>query len=166
MLSPSARYAVAAIPVGLATVFVPDHSPRALIAFLLAHSVFGILLFAFSGPHRGGVPRYFGFVVGLITGSGALIVVVLDSSAADWASLAAITWSVAWIIHWFLNRPTATEQFLAHRDLMIQLAAAGLLTIVLALSFGDPIASTGFAGVYLVISGLHLGIVAASPRVG
>jgi hypothetical protein len=166
VLSPSARYAVAAIPVGLATVFVPDHSPRALIVFLLAHSVFGILLLAFSGAHRDWVPRNFGFLVGLITGSGALIVLILDSSAADLASLAAIIWSVAWIIHWFLNRPTATRQFLAPRDLMIQLAAAGMLILALALSFGDPIASTGFAGVYLVISGFHLGIVAASPRVG
>lgn len=166
MLSPSARYAIAAIPVGLATVFVPDHSPRALIFFLLAHSVLGLLLAGLSQGYRYWIPKYFGYILGLVIASGALVIVILDSSAADLASLAAIVWSVAWIIHWFLTGRAVTGQFLVRRDLLIQLAAAGLLTISLAFSFGDPIASTGFAGVYLVISGLHHAIVAASPKVG
>ena len=166
MLSPTVRYAAAALPIGLATVFVPDHSPRALVVFLVAHSALGLTLFVLSRGLKIPALRVFGFMAGLLVGLAALVAVIIDSTAANLASLAALLWGSIWISHWYLNGRSSATPFLSRPDLLIQVVAAASLTVALALSFGDPIASTGFVGVYLVVSGLHLGIVAASPRVG
>ncbi|MEY3028928.1 MAG: hypothetical protein RL198_325, partial [Actinomycetota bacterium] len=58
------------------------------------------------------------------------------------------------------------SQLLVARDLLIQVVMLLGLLLALVVSFADPIASTGFIGVYLVATGLHLAIVAASPKVG
>jgi hypothetical protein len=166
VLSSPARFALAAIPIGLATVFIPDHSPRALALFLVAHSAFGGLLFAIRIGSRMPALHTFGYATGGFAGLIALLVVINDSSAAQFASITAIAWSLLWATHWLLLGRARPPQILLRRDLLIQIVGALALAILLALSFGDPIASTGFVGLYLVSSGLHLAIVAASPKVG
>lgn len=166
MLSPLTRFALAAIPVGLATVFIPDHSPRALALFLVAHSAIGMLLFLIAA--KGGVRSFevFGYAGGGLIALGIFIVVLNDPSAAQLSSVAAIAWGLNWTIHWLVLPRTNAAKYLVRRDALIQQVAALALTAALVFSFADPIASTGFVGIYLVASGLHLAIVAASPKVG
>lgn len=166
MLSPAARYAVAALPIGLATVFIPDHSPRALVFFLLSHSIIGLALFALNPTVRASLRGLFGYAAGTAVSLVGAALVALFPPGVELASLVAIIWSLIWLTHWWIFRSPLLQTLIGQRDRLIQLAITGLVTVALVLSFGDPVASSGFAGVYLFAAGLHLAIVAASPRVG
>lgn len=166
MLPPLVRFALAAIPVGLATVFIPDHSPRALALFLVAHSALGILLFGLDRSTPKQPLQLLGYAAGGLVAAVALIVLVGEPGAVQLASLAALAWNLIWLANWLLLSRSKHSQLLVARDLLIQVVMLLGLLLALVVSFADPIASTGFIGVYLVATGLHLAIVAASPKVG
>jgi hypothetical protein len=166
VLSPLVRSAVAAISVGLATVFIPDHSPRALALFLVGHSALGILLFGLDRTKSKQPLQLLGYAAGGLVAVIALVVLIGDPVAAQLASLAALSWSLMWLTHWLIIWRSKASPLLPARDLLVQVLFLLGLFLALVLSFGDPVASTGFVGVYLVAAGMHLAIVAASPKVG
>ena len=166
MLPPLVRAAAAAIAVGLATVFIPDHSPRALAVFLVSHSALGLVLFALAKSNSKQPIQLFGYAAGGLVAVTALIVLLLYPADAQLASLVALAWTLIWLAHWLLLSRSPAAVLLQKRDLVIQVGLLFGLFVALVLSFADPIASNGFVGIYLVGSGLHLAIVAASPKVG
>lgn len=137
--------ALASIAVGLfVTFWQAHHAAVGLVALAIFTILYGLrTLF--------GAPKYFPIaLIALIT---AFISAssLQESSNATFILLVAI-WGVAQAATDFINRD------------VISFVLASLLALLFALVPLDIVSAVGFFGAYLIVSGVHLGIAAYSPK--
>jgi hypothetical protein len=137
--------ALASIAVGLFVTFWQSHHAAVGLVALAIFTIFYGLRTLF------GAPKYFPIaVIALITAF--LAATSLQQNADATFVLLVAIWGAAQAATDFINRDS------------ISASLAALLALLFALVPMDIVSAVGFFGAYLILSGVHLGIAAYSPK--
>lgn len=168
----SAVRAGSALAVGIAVVFVQDHS--AVVGLVTALALFGLsaasifILSAKAGPARGHM-----LALAAVHAVAAVAAAVLLFTAPEAAPLLTllIVWAAAsGVIELFASKKAAQHEVEGARDwrfvAIVTLAYAGLMALSPVVGLNDPVSLTGLLGAYAAVIGVFLLIGAASSALG